>query len=120
MVLAYNVSFVARAFSGRPKQMTDLIRQGIEHRGFSFIQVMSPCVTFYNTYSHYRDTVADLPEDHDPSDKMAALALALDTSTLQVGLLYQEHRPTLGELLEERRPAPDEDHLTRLLAGFRV
>jgi 2-oxoglutarate ferredoxin oxidoreductase subunit beta len=120
MVLAYNASFVARAFSGRPKQMTDLIRQGIEHRGFSFIQVMSPCVTFYNTYSHYRNTVADLPEDHDPSDKMAALALALDTSTLQVGLLYQEHRPTLGELLEARRPAPDEDHLTRLLEGFRV
>ena len=120
MVLAYNASFVARAFSGRLKQMTDLIRQGIEHRGFSFIQVMSPCVTFYNTYSHYRNTVADLPEDHDPSDKMAALALALDSSKLQVGLLYQERRPTLGELLEARRPATDEDHLSKLLGGFKV
>jgi 2-oxoglutarate ferredoxin oxidoreductase subunit beta len=120
MVLAYNASFVARAFSGRPKQMTDLIRQGIEHRGFSFIQVMSPCVTFYNTYSHYRNTVTDLPENHDPSDKMAALAIALDTSKLQVGLLYEEHRSTLGDLLEARRPLPDKNHLTKLLEGFSV
>jgi 2-oxoglutarate ferredoxin oxidoreductase subunit beta len=118
MLLAYNASFVARAFSGRPKEMSDLIRQGMEHHGFSFIQIMSPCVTFYNTYSHYRETVTDLPEDHDPSDRMKAIALALDTHTFYTGVFYQDHRPTFGERMEAMRPAPGEDHLEKLLGRF--
>jgi 2-oxoglutarate ferredoxin oxidoreductase subunit beta len=118
MVLAYNASFVARAFSGHPKEMSDLIRQGVEHRGFSFIQVMSPCVTFYNTYSHYRETVTDLPEDHDPGDKMGAMALALDTRTFYTGLFYQEQRPTFGDRVKSMRPAVADDHLDKVLARF--
>jgi 2-oxoglutarate ferredoxin oxidoreductase subunit beta len=119
LVLAYNASFVARAFSGRPQQMADLIRQGVEHRGFSFIQVMSPCVTFYNTYNHYRETVTELPEDHDPGDRLAALALALDTGTSYTGLFYQEHRPAFGERLEAMRPALDKEHLEKVLERFK-
>jgi 2-oxoglutarate ferredoxin oxidoreductase subunit beta len=118
MVLAYNASFVARAFSGHPKQLADLIRQGVEHRGFSFIQVMSPCVTFYNTYSHYREAVVDLPADHDPSDKLAAFALALDTSRIYTGVYYQERRPTFGERIEALRPALEDDHVEKVLARF--
>jgi 2-oxoglutarate ferredoxin oxidoreductase subunit beta len=119
MVLAYNASFVARAFSGRPQEMTDLIRRGIEHPGFSFIQVMSPCVTFYNTYSHYRDTVTSLPEDHDSSDKIAALAYALDTDTTYTGLFYREERPTFDGQLAAMQSAPDEGYLAKLIDGFR-
>jgi len=119
MVLAYNASFVARAFSGRPKEMTELIQQAVEHRGFSFVQVMSPCVTFYNTYSHYRDAVTDVPEEHDPSDKLAALALALETRTFYTGLFYEDQRPTFGERMEGMRPPVKEDHLERLLERFK-
>jgi 2-oxoglutarate ferredoxin oxidoreductase subunit beta len=118
LVLAYNTSFVARAFSGRPQEMTDLIRQGVEHRGFSFIQVMSPCVTFYNTYSHYRETVTDLPEGHNPSDKLAALALALDTSRFYTGLFYQEQRATFDERIAAMQSASGEKHLEKLLGRF--
>lgn len=118
LLLAYNASFVARAFSGRLKEMTELIRLGVEHRGFSFIQVMSPCVTFYNTFSHYREAVTDLPEGHDPSDKMAAMALALDTSTFYTGLFYQDHRASFGERMEAMRPEPEEEYLGQVLARF--
>lgn len=118
MVLSYNASFVARAFSGRPKEMTDLIHRGLEHPGFSFVQVMSPCVTFYNTYSHYRDWVTDLPEEHDPGDKMSALALALDTSRFYTGVFYQEHRPTFDERIAAMQLPPDEKHLEKLLGRF--
>lgn len=119
MVLAYNASFVARAFSGRPKEMTDLIRQGVEHRGFSFIQVMSPCVTFYNTYSHYREAVTDLPDDHDPSDKLAAMGFALDTGSFYTGLFYREQRPTFDERVDAMRSEPEPERLEKVLARFR-
>ncbi len=119
LVLAYNASFVARAFSGHVKEMTDLIRQGVEHRGFSFIQVMSPCVTFYNTYSHYRDTVTELPEDHDASDKIAALTMALDTSRFYTGVFYQDRRPTFGERIEAMGIEAEEGYLEKSLERFK-
>ncbi len=118
MLLAYNTSFVARAFAGRPKEMNELIRQGVEHPGFAFIQVMSPCVTFFNTYRHYRETMPPLPKDHDPGDKMAALAMALDSSASHTGLYYQERRPTFGDLIESMRPEPEMDCLEKLIGRF--
>jgi 2-oxoglutarate ferredoxin oxidoreductase subunit beta len=118
MVLAYNASFVARAFSGSPKELAELIRAGVEHKGFSFIQVMSPCVTFYNTYSHYRDEATDLPTDHDPTDKLKALALALDTSAMYTGILFQELRPTFDERMDAMRRQPGENYMDKVLERF--
>ncbi len=93
--LASGVSFAARGFSGNPKFLTDLIVQGIQHRGFSFIQTMSPCPTFNNTYDLWRDRVQDLPDDHDVTDRMQALAQAFRDDAIPVGLFYREIRPTL-------------------------
>jgi 2-oxoglutarate ferredoxin oxidoreductase subunit beta len=118
MLLAYNASFVARAFSGHPKDMADLIRQGVEHPGFAFIQVMSPCVTFYNTYAHYRDTMVPLPTDHDPGNKLAALARALETDVSYTGVFYRERRPTFVERMEAMRPQPEAGHLEKVMLRF--
>ena len=39
-------TYVARAYSADPKHLTEIIKKGIEHKGFSLIDVFSPCVTF--------------------------------------------------------------------------
>jgi len=118
MVLAAGGTYAARGFSGRARQVTELIVRGMQHRGFAFIDVLSPCVTFYNTFSLYRERVTDLPADHDPGDKMQAMAQALREDALPLGLFYQEERHVfsdavrvtldsgsfdLNELLEEYR-----------------
>jgi 2-oxoglutarate ferredoxin oxidoreductase subunit beta len=93
--LASGVSFAARGFSGNPKHLTDLIVEGIQHPGFAFIQTMSPCPTFNNTYDEWRAEVVDLPEEHDPSERMQALAQAFRDDAIPVGLFYKAVRPTL-------------------------
>jgi len=98
MALAYGASFVARGFSSRPRDVTELIKQGITHKGFAFIQVYSPCVTFYDTYDHFKEVTADLPADHDPTDKLAAMRLAMDEK-LYLGVFYREDRPSFVENL---------------------
>src|SRR5262249_40523174 len=52
LALAVGATFVARGFSGEQKHLTELIKRGIEHKGFFFIDVFSPCVTYNhdNTY----------------------------------------------------------------------
>ena len=57
--LTAGATFVARAFSGDPRHLQEVVKQGIQHRGFSFIDVFSPCVTFNktNTYDFFRKRV---------------------------------------------------------------
>lgn len=93
--LASGVSFAARGFSGNPKQLAELIVEGIQHPGFAFIQTMSPCPTFYNTFDLWRARIEDLPPDHDPTDRMQALAQAFRDDAIPVGVFYREVRPTL-------------------------
>jgi 2-oxoglutarate ferredoxin oxidoreductase subunit beta len=81
LALAAGATFVARGFSGEQKHLTELIKQGIEHRGFSFLDVFSPCVTYNhdNSYQWYRPRLKKLEEDsaYHPSDWMAAMEKSL-------------------------------------------
>ncbi len=76
LALAAGATFVARAFSGDQKHLTDLIKQGVEHKGFSFIDVFSPCVTYNhdNTYPWFKQRVKKLEDDktYDASNWMMA------------------------------------------------
>jgi 2-oxoglutarate ferredoxin oxidoreductase subunit beta len=93
--LASGISFAARGFSGNPKQLADLIVAGIRHPGFALVEALSPCPSFYNTFDLWRSSIQDLPQDHDPGDRMQALTQAFRDDALPVGLFYRELRPTL-------------------------
>jgi 2-oxoglutarate ferredoxin oxidoreductase subunit beta len=99
LAVAGGATFVARAFSGRPKELAELIVQGIDHNGFAVIDTYSPCPTFnkVNTFKSYRDEVADLPADHDPTDLQQAIAAATSTDPLYLGVLYRQD----GESFED-------------------
>jgi 2-oxoglutarate ferredoxin oxidoreductase subunit beta len=81
LALAAGATFVARGFSAEQKHLTELIKQGIRHQGFSFLDVFSPCVTYNhdNTYQWFRPRVKKLEDDpgHDPADWMAAMGKSL-------------------------------------------
>jgi len=81
LALAAGATFVARGFSGEQKHLTELMKQGIEHKGFSFIDVFSPCVTYNhdNTYQWYRPRVKKLEDDsaYDATDWTAAMEKSL-------------------------------------------
>jgi len=81
LALTAGATFVARGFSGEQKHLTKLIKQGIEHKGFSFLDVFSPCVTYNhdNTYQWFRPRVKKLEDDsaYDTSDWSAAMEKSL-------------------------------------------
>jgi 2-oxoglutarate ferredoxin oxidoreductase subunit beta len=81
LALAAGATFVARGFSGEQKHLTELIKQGIEHKGFSFLDVFSPCVTYNhdNTYQWFRPRVKKLEEEpgYDATDWTAAMEKSL-------------------------------------------
>ena len=100
MALAVGASFIARAFSGQPKAMVELFKEAIRHKGFSIVEVMSPCVTYnkINTYAWFREHVADVAaQGHDPSDRVAAFDALVREDAIPLGVIYRNDRPTLEE-----------------------
>jgi 2-oxoglutarate ferredoxin oxidoreductase subunit beta len=66
MAISIGTSFVARSFSGDKQQLIPLIKAGLLHRGFAFIDVISPCVTFNDheastkSYMHTRENLHEV------------------------------------------------------------
>ena len=48
MALQLGATFVARSFSGDKEQLVPLLKAALCHKGFAFIDIISPCVTFNN------------------------------------------------------------------------
>jgi 2-oxoglutarate ferredoxin oxidoreductase subunit beta len=96
-------TFVARAFSGDGKHLTELMTKAIQHKGFSLIDIFSPCVTFNhdNDYPFFRERIKKLEDEkHDTSDwKSACEKAMLWGETIYTGLFFQTHRDSL-DLLE--------------------
>src|SRR2546429_1208531 len=94
LALAAGATFFARGVCAEPQQLADLIQQGLEHKGFSFVYVFSPCVTYNhdNTYAWFRERGKKLEQDaaSDSSDCHEAMELALVWSDgIQIGKCYQ-------------------------------
>jgi 2-oxoglutarate/2-oxoacid ferredoxin oxidoreductase subunit beta len=123
MALAYNASFVARGFSSRPKEVTELMKTALLHKGFAFLQVISPCVTFNDTYDHFKQIATPLPADHDTTDRSKAMTLALDEQNMYLGVFYKVERPSYATSLRDVRTkatGSSQFDLDRLISRYRT
>jgi len=102
MFLAYDISFVARATSVKVKELTDLIKAGIQHKGMSMIYILTPCRTFpVLDIEEAKSMFKPLPEDHPRDNKLKAMEMAYVTNPLYTGIFYQVDKPTLNDRLDE-------------------
>ncbi len=100
LAISLGAPFVARGFCGYIEHLSKIIVDGISYRGFSFIDILQPCVTFnkINTWQWYRKRVYKLDESYDPNDKLLAFQKALEWGDkIPIGVIYKEKRPTLGD-----------------------
>jgi 2-oxoglutarate ferredoxin oxidoreductase subunit beta len=116
LALAAGATFIARGFSGEQKHLTDLIKQGIQHKGFSFLDVFSPCVTYNhdNTYQWYRPRIKKLEDDqsYDAGDWSAAMEKSLLwDDEIPIGKFFER---TDIPALHEAEPVLSEGPLVRL------
>jgi 2-oxoglutarate ferredoxin oxidoreductase subunit beta len=98
LALVAGATYVARGFSAEQKHLTGLVRDAIAHRGFSLIDVFSPCVTFnhLNTYAWFKERTYKLDENggHDSTDLLGAIGKSLEfDSRIPIGCLYKADKP---------------------------
>lgn len=101
LTMLCGATYVARAFSGDPKQMAKIILDGVNHKGFSFIDVYSPCPTFnkVDTFDYFREHVHQLPENRNLSDMNEAMNFALDPK-MYLGVFYKKEMASFEEQVE--------------------
>jgi 2-oxoglutarate ferredoxin oxidoreductase subunit beta len=102
IVLSLDPSFVARGFSGDVEYLTELIRQGLKHKGFAFIEVFQVCPTYNKAtpQSWYWPRIKKVEEipGYNNTDIWQARKIAADLEEqIAVGLLY--HNPNKLDFL---------------------
>ncbi len=96
IALAAGASFVARAFSGDPSGTADIIAQAIKHPGFSFVEILSPCVTFRPEQRQWKEHIRPAPVAPTDDPGRAARRIMSDDG-FNVGVLYSSARPPVSE-----------------------
>jgi 2-oxoglutarate/2-oxoacid ferredoxin oxidoreductase subunit beta len=120
LALAAGCGYVARGFSGDPKHLAQLYKDGILYNGFALIDVFSPCVTFnkHNSFQWFRERVYKLEgTGHDPTDFRAAMDKAREWgSKIPLGVFYQDPKKTPP--LDSLDPALREGPLVQRAPGL--
>ena len=105
LAITQGASFVAQGFSGDINHLVDLIIEGVQHRGFSLVNVFQPCVTFnqQTTYAWYRERIYKLTgENHTPGDLNKALEKSLELEEkIPIGVIYKNERPVYTDGLPQ-------------------
>lgn len=103
LAVALDCSFAARSFAGDLEHLKGLIKEAFNHKGFTLIDILQPCVTFnkINTYEWYRQRVYHIEPEYNPEDRAGAFKKALEWGDrIPIGIIYKNRRP----VLEDRIP----------------
>ncbi len=104
LALESGATFIGRGFAGDHQHLQQLVTAAMQHKGYAFIDVFQPCVTFnkVQTYDWYRERLYKLEDrGHDTSDRTAAWQRAHEwEDELPIGIFYQEQRAVFHEEIE--------------------
>lgn len=111
LALSSRATFVAQGFSNDIKGLTKMIEDAIQHDGFSFVNVFSPCVTYnkINTYDWFKEHLTSLDEieGYDTSNKQQAIQTVLEYDSLIKGIVYQDtETPSYESQIEDFESTP--------------
>lgn len=105
LMLSVGATFVARGFVGKKGQLTKIIKEGIEHKGFSFIEVLQPCIAWYNTYADYNERAYEMAEEklslEDAREKAGEWDYNNKESKIPLGIFYQKEKAPLENQMEK-------------------
>jgi 2-oxoglutarate ferredoxin oxidoreductase subunit beta len=131
IAISSGATFVAQGFSSDIKGLTKMIEDAINHDGFSFVNVFSPCVTYnkVNTYDWFKENLTSIDdiEDYDVTDKQKAMQNVLAYESLLKGIVYQDtETPSYESQIAELDDTPlakkdikiDENQFNELIGQF--
>ena len=106
IALASGATFIARGFSGDPNGITRLLVDAIQHPGFSFVQVLSPCTTYRPEQKEWKKIVQ--PLELEPTSNPAEAARRIQAeSGMSTGMLYRTELPVWQPMNKPQTTVPE-------------
>jgi 2-oxoglutarate ferredoxin oxidoreductase subunit beta len=109
-----STTFIARGFSGNQAQLTELMKKAIDHsntgQGMGFLEVLSPCVTYNDTYKEWREQVYDVnsEKEYNANNRLVAFSRCseiMSQGKIPTGLIYTGKSKSLEEnSLQQGKP----------------
>jgi 2-oxoglutarate/2-oxoacid ferredoxin oxidoreductase subunit beta len=96
-------AYIARTFSGDPKTMTAVLSEALQfnrdHRGYAFVEDLSPCVTYNDTFKEWREKIVNIEKlpGYDPTDRSAVFRLCSETmkaGKIPIGVMHRPPKPS--------------------------
>ena len=105
LMLASNATFISRGYSAKLEHLKNLIISGINHQGFSFIEVMQPCVSFFNNIKFLNERCYEVVSE-DLESKNKALDLIKgwnynEEGKIPLGIFYKKEKPNFEDEVSE-------------------
>jgi len=97
LMLESGATFVARGYPVKLKHLSEIMVKAVEHEGFSFVDVLQPCVSFNNTYEKYNSLVEIL--DYLPENYDEAMSIAKRSDEFPIGIIYRKKKPVFHQAL---------------------
>jgi 2-oxoglutarate ferredoxin oxidoreductase subunit beta len=131
IAILHGCGFVARGFAGDVEHLKDLLVAAISYRGFSYVDVIQPCITWgTHPVRWYRERVYKIGEDYDSGSREAALDKSMEWGEkMPIGVIYQKpprevfasrfKKSVTGQPLVDLQ-APGREMIQELLSGFRA
>jgi 2-oxoglutarate/2-oxoacid ferredoxin oxidoreductase subunit beta len=129
VAVAQLCGFVARGFVGEKDHLVNLMKKAIQHKGFSFLEILQNCVSFnkVNTLKWYQKRVYKLEDEgYDPSDRMAAIQKGWEWGDrIPIGLFFQSEPPSyeVRRGLDKKKPlrslSPDLSKIEKIFEEFK-
>lgn len=90
LMKASKASFIGRTYSSKIDYTKDMIIEAVNHKGFSFVEILQPCPSFFDTFKFYNERVYEAPRN----EKLINEWDYINESKIPLGVFYKEERPT--------------------------
>jgi len=103
LVLSSGATFIARGYALKIDHLKNLILKAIEHKGFSFLEILQPCITFFDNRQFYEERIYELKSPL--SKEEAKIKISEwdysdgEKSKIPIGVFYKVEKPTFEELV---------------------
>ena len=100
-MLSAGATFVARTYAGDFDGTKRIMQEAVKHKGFSFVDIIQPCLTFFDTRDYFKEKIYWLGEDFPTNDLKVAMEKVQEKNNEKVplGIFYNIDKPTFEEEL---------------------
>ena len=98
ILLSAGAGFAARTYAGEIAKTSEIMEQAINHKGFAFVEIIQPCITFFDTRDYFKERI--FWRGSEGRDVEEAIRLSkIENNKVPLGIFYRKEKPTFEEML---------------------